>query len=139
MLSLVFMKEVNHGQKQKLRDSKYITAAEAAKQADIIMILINDELQADMYKKDIEPNLEEGNMLMFAHGFNIHFGCIKPPKNVDVTMIAPKAPGHTVRSEYQAGKGTPCLIAVEQDATGKALGSCTCLWSCNRWSKSWSS
>lgn len=96
------------------------TAAEAAKQADVIMILINDELQADMYKKDIEPNLEEGNMLMFAHGFNIHFGCIKPPKNVDVTMIAPKAPGHTVRSEYQAGKGTPCLIAVEQDATGKA-------------------
>ena len=97
------------------------TAAEAAKRADIIMILINDELQADMYKKDIEPNLEEGNMLMFAHGFNIHFGCIKPPKNVDVTMIAPKAPGHTVRSEYQAGKGTPCLVAVEQDATGKAL------------------
>mgnify|MGYP003205323668 CR=1 FL=1 len=95
------------------------TAAEAAKRADIIMILINDELQADMYKKDIEPNLEEGNMLMFAHGFNIHFGCIKPPKNVDVTMIAPKAPGHTVRSEYQAGKGTPCLVAVEQDATGK--------------------
>ena len=85
------------------------------------MILINDELQADMYKKDIEPNLEEGNMLMFAHGFNIHFGCITPPKNVDVTMIAPKAPGHTVRSEYQAVKGTPCLVAVEQDYTGKAL------------------
>ena len=99
---------------------KVYVAAEAAKQADIIMILINDELQADMYKKDIEPNLEPGNMLMFAHGFNIHFGCIKPPKNVDVAMIAPKAPGHTVRSEYQAGKGTPCLIAVEQDATGKA-------------------
>ena len=92
------------------------TAAEAAKKADIIMILINDELQADMYKKDIEPNLEEGNMLMFAHGFNQ----IIPPKDVDVTMIAPKAPGHTVRSEYQAGKGTPCLIAVEQDYTGKA-------------------
>jgi len=97
------------------------TAAEAAKRADIIMILINDELQADMYKKDIEPNLEAGNMLMFAHGFNIHFGCIKPPANVDVTMIAPKGPGHTVRSEYQAGKGVPCLVAVEQDATGKAL------------------
>ena len=97
------------------------TAAEAAKKADIIMILINDELQADMYKNDIEPNLEEGNMLMFAHGFNIHFGTIVPPKNVDVTMIAPKAPGHTVRSEYQAGKGTPCLVAVEQDYTGKAL------------------
>ncbi|MCD8196034.1 MAG: ketol-acid reductoisomerase [Lachnospiraceae bacterium] len=97
------------------------TAAEAAKQADIIMILINDEKQAKMYKEDIEPNLEEGNMLMFAHGFNIHFGCIKPPKFVDVTMIAPKGPGHTVRSEYQAGKGVPCLVAVEQDATGKAL------------------
>ena len=97
------------------------TAAEAAKREDIIMILINDELQADMYKKDIEPNLEPGNMLMFAHGFNIHFGCIKPPKDVDVTMIAPKGPGHTVRSEYQAGKGVPCLVAVEQDATGKAL------------------
>ena len=96
------------------------TAAEAAKKADIIMILINDELQADMYKKDIEPNLEAGNMLMFAHGFNIHFGCIKPPADVDVTMVAPKGPGHTVRSEYQEGKGVPCLVAVHQDATGKA-------------------
>ena len=100
---------------------KVYTASEAAKKADIIMILINDELQADMYKKDIEPNLEAGNMLMFAHGFNVHFGCIKAPKDVDVTMIAPKAPGHTVRSEYLEGKGTPCLVAVEQDATGKAL------------------
>ena len=97
------------------------TAAEAAKRADVIMILINDEKQADLYKKDIEPNLEEGNMLMFAHGFNIHFGCIVPPAYVDVTMVAPKGPGHTVRSEYQAGKGVPCLVAVEQDASGKAL------------------
>ena len=97
------------------------TAAEAAKKADIIMILINDELQADMYKKDIEPNLKEGDMLMFAHGFNVHFGCITPPSFVDVTMIAPKGPGHTVRSEYQAGKGVPCLVAVHQDASGKAL------------------
>ena len=97
------------------------TTAEAAKQADIIMILINEEKQAAMYKKDIEPNLKSGDMLMFAHGFNIHFGCIKPPADIDVTMIAPKAPGHTVRSEYQAGKGTPCLVAVEQDATGKAM------------------
>ncbi len=96
------------------------TAAEAAKQADIIMILINDEKQAELYKNEIEPNLAEGNMLMFAHGFNIHFGCITPPEYVDVTMIAPKGPGHTVRSEYQAGKGVPCLIAVEQDTTGKA-------------------
>ncbi len=97
------------------------TAAEAAKKADIIMILINDELQAAMYQKDIAPNLEEGNMLMFAHGFAIHFGQIVPPAGVDVTMIAPKGPGHTVRSEYQAGKGVPCLVAVEQDASGKAL------------------
>jgi len=97
------------------------TAAEAAKMADVIMILINDEKQAAMYKKDIEPNLEEGNMLMFAHGFAIHFNQIIPPKNVDVTMIAPKGPGHTVRSEYQAGKGVPCLVAVHQDASGKAL------------------
>ena len=97
------------------------TAAEAAKKADIIMILINDELQAKMYKESIEPNLEAGNMLMFAHGFNIHFNQIIPPADVDVTMIAPKGPGHTVRSEYQAGKGVPCLVAVHQDATGKAL------------------
>ena len=97
------------------------TAAEAAKKADIIMSLINDELQAKMYKESIEPNLEAGNMLMFAHGFNIHFNQIVPPADVDVTMIAPKGPGHTVRSEYQAGKGVPCLVAVHQDATGKAL------------------
>ena len=96
------------------------TAAEAAKRADIIMILINDEKQAAMYKESIAPNLEPGNMLMFAHGFSIHFGQIVPPEYVDVTMIAPKGPGHTVRSEYQAGKGVPCLIAVQQDATGKA-------------------
>ena len=96
------------------------TAAEAAKKADIIMILINDEKQAALYKESIEPNLEPGNMLMFAHGFSIHFGQIKPPADVDVTMIAPKGPGHTVRSEYLAGKGVPCLIAVAQDATGKA-------------------
>ena len=96
------------------------TAAEAAKKADIIMILINDEKQAALYKESIEPNLEPGNMLMFAHGFSIHFGQIKPPADVDVTMIAPKGPGHTVRSEYLAGKGVPCLIAVQQDATGKA-------------------
>ena len=106
--------------KAEAQGFKVYTAAEAAKQADIIMILINDEKQADLYKNEIEPNLEAGNMLMFAHGFNIHFGTIVPPKNVDVTMIAPKGPGHTVRSEYQAGKGVPCLIAVEQDATGKA-------------------
>ncbi|MEG0689279.1 MAG: ketol-acid reductoisomerase [Hungatella sp.] len=96
------------------------TAAEAAKRADIIMILINDEKQADMYRESIAPNLTAGKMLMFAHGFAIHFGQIVPPKDVDVTMIAPKGPGHTVRSQYKEGKGVPCLIAVHQDATGKA-------------------
>lgn len=96
------------------------TAAEAAKKADIIMVLINDEKQGQMYKESIAPNLEEGNMLMFAHGFAIHFGQIVVPKNVDVTMIAPKGPGHTVRSQYQEGKGVPCLVAVHQDASGKA-------------------
>ena len=99
---------------------KVMTTEEAAKTSDIIMILIPDEKQAALYKKSIEPYLTEGKTLAFAHGFNIHFGCIVPPKNVNVIMIAPKAPGHTVRSEYQAGKGTPCLIAVEQDATGNA-------------------
>ncbi len=98
-----------------------LTAAEAAKKADIIMILINDEKQAQLYREDIAPNLETGNMLMFAHGFNINYKQIIPPADVDVTMIAPKGPGHTVRSEYQEGKGVPCLVAVEQDATGKAL------------------
>ncbi len=106
--------------KAEAQGLKVYTAAEAAKQADIIMILINDEKQAAMYKKDIEPNLEPGNMLMFAHGFAIHFGQIIPPADVDVTMVAPKGPGHTVRSEYLEGKGVPCLVAVEQNATGKA-------------------
>ena len=98
-----------------------MTAADAAKNADLIMILINDEKQAKLYKESIEPYLTEGKTLAFAHGFNIHFGCIRPPKNVNVIMIAPKGPGHTVRSEYQAGKGVPVLVAVEQDATGDAL------------------
>ena len=99
---------------------KVMSVPEAAKWGDIVMILINDEVQADVYKKDIAPNLEAGNMLMFAHGFNIHFKQIVPPADVDVTMIAPKGPGHTVRSTYVAGKGVPCLIAVEQNATGDA-------------------
>lgn len=97
-----------------------MTTADAAKAADIIMILINDEKQADMYAADIKPYLTEGKALAFAHGFNIHFGQIKPPADVDVFMIAPKGPGHTVRSQYLAGKGVPCLIAVEQNASGNA-------------------
>ncbi|MBQ7879312.1 MAG: ketol-acid reductoisomerase, partial [Clostridia bacterium] len=108
-------------EKAEKQGLKVMTAAEAAAAADMIMILINDEKQAKLYKESIEPNLTEGKTRMFAHGFNIHFGCIKPPKNVNVIMVAPKGPGHTVRSEYQVGKGVPCLIAVEQDATGDAL------------------
>ncbi|MDE6031308.1 MAG: ketol-acid reductoisomerase [Oscillospiraceae bacterium] len=98
-----------------------LTAFDAAKKADIIMILINDEKQADLYKESILPNLSAGKTLMFAHGFNIHFGLIVPPADVDVIMIAPKGPGHTVRSEYKVGRGVPCLVAVHQDATGRAL------------------
>ena len=97
-----------------------MTVAEATQKADIIMILINDEKQADMYKKDIEPYLTEGKAIAFAHGFNIRYKQIVPPANVDVFMAAPKGPGHTVRSQYVAGKGVPCLVAVEQNATGKA-------------------
>ena len=96
-------------------------AADAAKKADIIMILINDEKQAALYKESVEPNLTAGKTLAFAHGFNIHYGQIVPPANVDVIMIAPKGPGHTVRYEYEAGKGVPCLIAIHRDASGKAL------------------
>lgn len=94
--------------------------AEAAKKADIIMMLIPDEIQADVYKADILPNLEAGNALMFAHGFNIHFNQIAPPENVDVMMVAPKGPGHTVRSQFTEGKGVPALFAVYQNSTGKA-------------------
>ncbi|MDR0884965.1 MAG: ketol-acid reductoisomerase [Clostridiales Family XIII bacterium] len=96
------------------------TAADAAKKADVIMILVPDEKQRDIYEASIEPNLSAGNTLAFAHGFNIHFNQIVPPADVDVIMVAPKGPGHTVRSEYQAGKGVPCLVAVHQDASGKA-------------------
>jgi len=95
-----------------------MTTADATKAADVIMILINDEKQADMYEKDILPNLTEGKALAFAHGFSIHFQRIVPPTNIDVFMIAPKGPGHTVRSEYQIGRGVPCLFAVHQDYTG---------------------
>jgi ketol-acid reductoisomerase len=97
---------------------RVLTAAEAAAEADIIMILINDEKQVALYKESIKPNLTAGKYLAFAHGFNIHYGQIVPPADVNVFMIAPKGPGHTVRSQYQEGKGVPCLIAVHQDVSG---------------------
>ena len=99
---------------------KVATVSEATKEADVIMILLPDEKQADIYKSEIAPYLTAGKTLAFAHGFNIHFAQIVPPADVNVIMIAPKGPGHTVRSEYVEGKGVPCLIAVHQDATGKA-------------------
>ena len=97
-----------------------MTAGDATAAADVVMILVNDEKQAVLYKNDIEPNLSAGKTLAFAHGFNIVYGQIVPPVDVNVVMIAPKGPGHTVRTQYQEGRGVPCLIAVEQDATGNA-------------------
>ncbi len=99
---------------------KVLETAEAAKVADVIMMLVPDEAAPDIYNKSIAPNLQEGNILMFAHGFNIHFNQIKAPKNVDVIMVAPKGPGHIVRSLYTEGQGVPSLIAVYQDFSGKA-------------------
>ncbi len=99
---------------------KVYETAEAAAKADFIMILVPDEKQAKIYKESIEPHLTEGKSLLFAHGFNIHYGQIVPPSNVDVFMVAPKGPGHTVRYQYEEGKGVPCLIAIHQDYTGHA-------------------
>ena len=97
-----------------------LNTAEAAKKGDLVMILVPDQYQAAIYQQDIKPNLKAGNALVFAHGFNIHFGQIKPEEEVDVFMIAPKSPGHLVRRVYTQGSGVPCLIAIEQDATGTA-------------------
>ena len=99
---------------------KVMEIPEAAKAADIVMMLVPDELAADIYNEQVAPFMEEGNVLCFAHGFNIHFNFIKPAKDIDVIMIAPKGPGHTVRSQYLEGKGVPSLIAVYQDASGRA-------------------
>ena len=100
---------------------KVMTNAEAAAWADVIMILAPDELQREIYDNDIAPNIRDGAALLFAHGLNVHFRLIEPKASIDVLMVAPKGPGHTVRSEYQRGGGVPCLIAVHQDATGGAL------------------
>jgi len=99
---------------------KVFSVADAVKQADVVMVVIPDTMQAKVYDDSIGPNLKPGSMLMFAHGFNIHFGQIKPPPGVDVTMVAPKAPGHRVREVFKEGAGTPGLLAVQVDATGKA-------------------
>jgi len=99
---------------------KPISAAEASKEADLIQILTQDDVQARLYKTSVEPHLKKGKVLIFSHGFNIHFSQIVPPSNVDVIMIAPKGPGHIVRRMFKEGGGVPCLIAVEQDASGDA-------------------
>jgi len=99
---------------------RVVDPATAAAEADVIMVLVPDPVQAKLYKDAIEPNLKAGDALFFAHGFNIRFGFIKPPADVDVAMVAPKGPGHLVRREYAAGRGVPAIVAVEQDATGNA-------------------
>ena len=108
-------------EKARKQGLEVVSNAAGAKWADIIMILTNDEYQAAMYKKDIEPNLEPGKTIAFAHGFNIHYGCIEVRPDCNVIMVAPKAPGHTVRSTYQDGKGVPMLVCAHQDATGDAF------------------
>ncbi|MAI77700.1 MAG: ketol-acid reductoisomerase [Deltaproteobacteria bacterium] len=100
---------------------KVATVSEAAREADVMMLTLPDELAADVYKTEIAPNLEAGNYLAVAHGFNIHFGAIHVPEDVNVIMVAPKGPGHTVRDHYEAGRGVPCLVAVHQDPSGDAL------------------
>ena len=100
---------------------RVLTPAEACEEADLINVLLPDEVAADVYNNDILPNLQPGNLLLVSHGFNIHFGQIVPPKGVDTALVAPKGPGHTVRSEYQRGGGVPCLVAVHQNASGNAL------------------
>ena len=99
---------------------KVMTVAEAAAWADVMMCVVPDELQADLYKAEIGPHLKQGAALMFAHGFNIHFRLIEPRSDLDIIMVAPKGPGHTVRGEFQKGGGVPCLIAVHQDSSGNA-------------------
>lgn len=110
-----------HAAKAKDYGLEVMTPAEAAAAGDIVMLLVPDEIQADIYGKVIAPNLKPGNVLAFAHGFNIHFKQIIPPADVDVIMIAPKGPGHTVRSQYVKGQGVPCLACVHQDASGQAF------------------
>jgi len=105
---------------EKNPNFKVMEVEEAAKAADIVMMLVPDELAADIYNAQVAPNMKEGDVLMFAHGFNIHFNLINPAKNIDVIMVAPKGPGHTVRSQYLEGKGVPSLIAVHQDYSGRA-------------------
>ena len=117
---IVGLREGKSADKARMDGFEVLSVADAAAKADVIMILVNDEFQGDLYKESIAPHLKPGNSLVFGHGFNIHFGQVVPPDFVDVFMVAPKGPGHLVRRVYQEGKGVPCLIAIHQDYSGKA-------------------
>ncbi|GAA0660486.1 ketol-acid reductoisomerase [Streptomyces thermospinosisporus] len=116
---------LHEGSKSKVKAEeqglRVVTPSEAAAEADVIMILVPDPIQAQVYEEHIAPNLKDGDALFFGHGFNIRFGFIKPPAGVDVCMVAPKGPGHLVRRQYEEGRGVPCIAAVEQDASGGAF------------------
>jgi ketol-acid reductoisomerase len=118
---IVALREGSNSEKKAAAEGlKVMSVAEAAKTADVVMMLTPDELQSDIYREQLAPNLKEGAALLFAHGLSIHFNLIEPRKDLDVLMVAPKGPGHTVRSEYKRGGGVPCLVAVAQDASGNA-------------------
>jgi ketol-acid reductoisomerase len=114
------LKGTANGDRAEKAGFEILSAAEATKRADVVMMLVPDQTQAIIYKNDVGPNLKDGATLMFAHGFNIHYGQIVPPRTVDVSMVAPKGPGHIVRRQYVEGKGVPVVIAVHQDASGAA-------------------
>lgn len=122
-LNVILGLRENSTSAEKAKDAGFevLSNSEAAAKADMVMFLIPDEFQGKTYAEDIEPNLKEGATIAFAHGFNIHYGQIKPRSDLDVVMIAPKGPGHTVRGQYNIGAGVPCLVAIQQDASGDAL------------------
>ena len=122
-LNVILGLRENSASAEKAKDAGFevLSNSEAAAKADMVMFLIPDEFQGKTYAEDIEPNLKEGATIAFAHGFNIHYGQIKPRSDLDVVMIAPKGPGHTVRGQYNIGAGVPCLVAIQQDASGDAL------------------
>ena len=122
-LNVILGLRENSASAEKAKDAGFevLSNSEAAAKADMVMFLIPDEFQGKTYAEDIEPNLKEGATIAFAHGFNIHYGQIKPRSDLDVIMIAPKGPGHTVRGQYNIGAGVPCLVAIQQDASGDAL------------------
>ena len=120
-VSIALREGSNSRSKAEQANFKVMTPAEAASWANVIMMLTPDELQSEIYKNDIAENIKEGTTIAFAHGLNIHFDLIKPKEGIDVIMVAPKGPGHTVRAEYVRGAGVPCLVAVDKNPSGNAL------------------